>query len=123
MNTSVDLPRTPQLKLQFDLRFEDLYRRHGLLRVDAAFLDFLGRADPALREGLESLRGGQSTLSPKQESAFLIAVAGHLDDFVARLFDIEDDVGALSARHFELAPLYSCKRLFVQRKAGNTCEA
>jgi NADPH-dependent glutamate synthase beta subunit-like oxidoreductase/NAD(P)H-flavin reductase len=123
MNTSVDLPSTPQLKLQFDLRFEDLYRRHGLLRVDAAFLDFLGRADPALREGLESLRSGQSALSPKQESAFLIAVAGHLDDFVARLFGIEDEVGALSARHFELAPLYSCKRLFVQRKAVNTYKA
>ncbi len=123
MNTSVDLPSTLQLKLQFDLKFEDLYRRHGLLRVDAAFLDFLGRADPALREGLESLRSGQSALSPKQESAFLIAVAGHLDDFVARLFGIEDEVGALSARHVELAPLYSCKRLFVQRKAVNTYKA
>ena len=128
MNISVDLPSAVQLTLQFDLRFEDLYRRHGLLRVDAAFLDFLGQADPALRERLESLRdeslrGGQSALPPKQESEFLIALAGHFDDFIAHLFGIEDEVGALSARHFELAPLYSCKRLFVQRKAVNTYKA
>ena len=123
MNISVDLSGAPQLRLQFDLRFEDLYRRHGLLRLDAAFVDFLGQADPALRESLESLRGDQSPLPPKQESEFLIAVAGHLDDFISRLFSIEDEVRALSARHFELAPLYSCKRLFVQRKAVNTYRA
>jgi NADPH-dependent glutamate synthase beta subunit-like oxidoreductase/NAD(P)H-flavin reductase len=123
MNISVELPSTPQLRLQFNLRFEDLYRRKGLLRVDAAFVDFLGQAEPALRERLESLRGSHPPLPPKQESEFLIAVAGHLDDFIARLFGIEDEVGALSARHFELAPLYSCKRLFVQRKAVNTYKA
>jgi NADPH-dependent glutamate synthase beta subunit-like oxidoreductase/NAD(P)H-flavin reductase len=128
MNISVDLPSAPQLQLPFDLRFEDLYRRSGLLRVDAAFLDFVGEADPVLRERLksvrgESLRGGQSALPPKQESEFLIALAGHLDDFIARLFGIGAEVGALSARHFELAPLYSCKRLFVQRKAVNAYKA
>ncbi len=123
MNISVDLPRMPQLKLRFDLRFEDLYRREGLVRVDAAFLDFLGQAEPALRERLGSLRGSHPPLPPKQESEFLIAVAGHLDDFIAHLFGIEDEVGELSARHFELAPLYSCKRLFVQRKAVNTYKA
>ena len=110
MNTRVDLPSTPQLRLQFNLRFQDLHRREGLSRVDAAFLEFLGQAQPALRDRLESLRGGQSPLPPKQESEFLIAVAGHLDDFIASLFGIQDEVGALSARHFELAPLYSCKR-------------
>ncbi len=128
MNIRVDLPGTPQLRLQFDLRFEDLYRRQGLLRVDAAFVHFLGEAQPVLRERLESirresLRGSQSSLPPKEESAFLIAVAGHLDDFIVRLFGIEAEAGALSARHFELAPLYSCKRLFVQRKAVNTYKA
>ncbi len=120
MNISVDLPSALQLRLQFNLRFEDLYRREGLLRIDAAFVDFLGQAEPALRERLESLRGSHPPLPLKEESEFLIAVARHLDDFIARLFGIEDEVHALSACHFELAPLYSCKRLFVQRKAVNT---
>ncbi|HEX7954249.1 MAG TPA: FAD-dependent oxidoreductase, partial [Burkholderiales bacterium] len=123
MNASVDSPGTPPLKLRFDLQFEDLYRRAGLLRVDAAFVEFLGLAEPALRDQLLSLRKGQLTLPAKQESDFLIAIARHVDDFIARLFGIEDEVGALSARHFELAPLYSCKRLFVQRKAVNAYKA
>ena len=122
MNISVDLPGVPQLKLQFDLRFEDLYRRDGLLRVDAAFVRFLDESDAALRGRLERLRGGEK-LPPKQESEFLISIAGHLDDFIAHLFGIEEAVNALSTRHFELAPLYSCKRLFVQRKAVNTYKA
>ncbi|HKB84489.1 MAG TPA: FAD-dependent oxidoreductase [Burkholderiales bacterium] len=123
MNIRADLPDSPTLRLQFDLRFEDLYRRDGLLRVDAAFVDFLGQAQPELRERLESQRESHPRLPPKQESEFLIAVAGHLDDFIARLFGIEDEAVALSARHFELAPLYACKRLFVQRKAVNLYKA
>ncbi|MEO8004742.1 MAG: pyridine nucleotide-disulfide oxidoreductase, partial [Betaproteobacteria bacterium] len=123
MNTRVDLPGAPSLNLGFDLRFEDLYRREGLLKVDAAFLDFLGTADAALRERLEALRSGDALPPPREVSAFLIALSRHLDDFTARLFGIEEQVGALSARHNELAPLYSCKRLFVQRKAANAHKA
>ena len=37
----------------------------------------------------------------------------------AALFGIASEVGALTARHLELSPLYSVKRLFVQRKAAN----
>ncbi len=128
MNISVEFPSTPQLTLEFDLQFEDLYRRPGLLRIDAAFLEFLGSADTALRERLESVRAAHASNTPPpwpatEESEFLIAIAAHLDDFIARLFGIEDAVDALSARHFELAPLYSCKRLFVQRKAVNAHKA
>ena len=123
MNTRVDLPDTPSLNLGFGLRFEELYRRDGLLKVDAAFLDFLGSADPVLRARLEALRGGEALPSAKEVSAFLIALSRHLDDFTARLFGIEEEVHTLSARHNELAPLYSCKRLFVQRKAANAYKA
>ncbi|HEV8645484.1 MAG TPA: FAD-dependent oxidoreductase [Burkholderiales bacterium] len=120
MNISVDAPLTqPELKLGFGSRFEDLYQRAGLQRLDAAFLDFLGGADAALRARLESARIEPEALARKEESELLIAVAEHLDDFVARLFGIEAEVRALSARHHELAPLFSCKRLFVQRKAMN----
>jgi len=124
MNSSVDLPSAPQLKLQFDVRLEDLYRRDGLLKLDAAFLEFLGRRDPALRTHLELFRQQEHVaLTRKQESQFLIEVAVHLDNFIAKLFNIEAEVAALAERHSELAPLYSCKRLFVQRKAVNTYKA
>ena len=123
MNISVDLPAAPELTLRFGLRFEDLYCRDGLMRVDAQFLLFLGQAEPALRQSLESLREGQVRLPPREESEFLIALARHLDDFIAVLFGLEAEVAELSARHHELAPLYSCKRLFVQRKALNAYKA
>ena len=107
--------RTSDLGLGFS--FDDLYDRDGLTRLDAAFLDFLGESDAVLRAQLEAARI-PATLPPvKEQSALLIALAPHLEDFLARLFGIETQVQALAARHHQLAPLYSCKRLFVQRRA------
>ena len=87
------------------------------MRLDAAFLDFLGEGDAALRALLAAARLSINTPSGKEQSELLIALAPHLEDFLARLFGIETQVQALAARHHELAPLYSCKRLFVQRRA------
>src|SRR5689334_206410 len=53
----------------------------------------------------------------REESDLLVALAPHVEDFVAKLFGIEDEARALAARHNQLAPLYSVKRLFVQRRA------
>ena len=105
------------LKLPHGLKFPDLYTRGGLMRVDAAFLAALTAADETLSGQLRAAREQTGTLASKQESELLIALAPHLDDFIAELFGIEAEVQALSARHSELAPLFSCKRLFVQRKA------
>ena len=87
------------------------------MRLDAAFLEFLGESDAALREQLETARLAPADLASKAQSELLIALAPHLEDFLARLFGIETQVQTLAARHHELAPLYSCKRLFVQRRA------
>ncbi|HEX6317917.1 MAG TPA: FAD-dependent oxidoreductase [Burkholderiales bacterium] len=103
------------MKLAFGIAFADLYERAGLLRVDAAFLDFIGEADAALRERLVAARA--SPPPGREESDLLIALAPHAEDFLARLFGIEAELGELAARHHELAPLYSVKRLFVQRRA------
>ncbi len=109
----------PALDLAFGFRFEDLYDTDALRRVDAAFLDFLAGADDTLRSRLEAARQNPSALAAKQEAELLIEIAPHVDDFIATLFRIESEVQALAARHHELAPLYSCKRLFVQRRASN----
>ncbi|MDQ3195695.1 MAG: FAD-dependent oxidoreductase [Pseudomonadota bacterium] len=106
------------LNLQHGLVFENLYERAGLLRVDAAFLAFLRESDASLCANVEAARAQPGALQKKQESELLIALAPHIDDFVAQLFGIEAEAQALSARHQELAPLYSCKRLFVQRRAA-----
>jgi NADPH-dependent glutamate synthase beta subunit-like oxidoreductase/NAD(P)H-flavin reductase len=106
------------LRLRHGLEFRDLYQREGLLRVDCAFLGYLERADPALRARLDAGREAPDALTAKQESELLIELAPHLEDFLAELFGIEAQVQALAARHQELAPLYRCKRLFVQKKAA-----
>jgi len=105
------------MQLGFGIRFNDLYEREGLLRVDAAFLAFLKQADGALHDQLLSAR--ENPTAGKAESDLLVALATHVEDFLPKLFGIEDEARALAARHNELAPLYSVKRLFVQRRALN----
>jgi NADPH-dependent glutamate synthase beta subunit-like oxidoreductase len=103
------------MKLAFGIQFNDLYERRGLLRVDAAFLQFLGEADAALRDRLLASRTNPP--AARDESDLLIALAPHVEDFIGRLFGIEAEARALAEKHNELAPLYSVKRLFVQRRA------
>jgi NADPH-dependent glutamate synthase beta subunit-like oxidoreductase/NAD(P)H-flavin reductase len=112
-----DLPQTPSLPE--GLEFADLYSREGALRIDAQFVAHLRVADATLADRLAVARERPDSLDRKAESELLIALAPHLEDFVAALFGIVPDVRALEAQHHELAPLYAVKRLFVQRRAMN----
>ncbi|MGH6984560.1 MAG: pyridine nucleotide-disulfide oxidoreductase, partial [Stellaceae bacterium] len=106
-----------ELELKYGLAFGDLYRREGLAKVDDAFLKHLGEADALLRERLVAARANADALAAKDESALLIDLAPHLEDFVGKLFGIGREVRALQARHDALAPMHAVKRLFVQRRA------
>ena len=110
---------SPAFSSPSGVAFADFYTRDGLLRIDRLFLQRLAGADSVLHERLLAARAAPSPLAAKQESALLLALTSHLDDFIAWLFNIESEVDALTARHLELSPLYSVKRLFVQRKAAN----
>ncbi len=103
------------MQLGFGITFPDLYERDGLVKVDAAFLAFLGEADRALADRLSGARANPP--SGLAESQLLIALAPQVEDFIGRLFRIEREARALAERHNELAPLYSVKRQFVQRRA------
>jgi NADPH-dependent glutamate synthase beta subunit-like oxidoreductase/NAD(P)H-flavin reductase len=111
------------LELAFGFAFSDLYSADGAARIDSRFLDELAAADPTLASRLAQARASAAPLQPRDEAALLLDVAPHLEDFVARLFGIEEPVQALEARHHELAPLYAVKRQFVQRKAMNAYKA
>jgi hypothetical protein len=101
------------LKLAFGLTFPDLSATGGLARVDASFLAFLHAADAGLAERLAAARADKAALDRGAESALLIAIAPHLEDFVALLFGVEAEVAALQKAQHELAPLYACKRKVV----------
>ena len=109
--------------LKFGFSFDDFYRRDGLLRLDQVFLNELSQSDAAVHDRLIAARGSESPLAAKDESELLLALAPHLDDFIGQLFGITGEVSALSEQHHKLAPLYSIKRLFVQRKAMHKYKA
>jgi NADPH-dependent glutamate synthase beta subunit-like oxidoreductase/NAD(P)H-flavin reductase len=106
------------LTLQHGLSFADLYRREGLVRLDAAFMAHLQAADASLFAMLATGRAAPEKLSAKDESDLIVDLAPHLEDFVAALFGIQSEVLAHQSQHDELSPLYTVKRLFVQRRAA-----
>jgi NADPH-dependent glutamate synthase beta subunit-like oxidoreductase/NAD(P)H-flavin reductase len=105
------------LLLAHGLCFADLYDRGGLVRVDRAFVGHLAEVDAGLHERLITARRDPDGLGHAAESDLVVDLAPHVEDFLGGLFSIAAEVRALQARHHELAPLYSIKRLFVQRRA------
>src|SRR5947207_12398298 len=105
------------LALQHGLNFADLYDRDGLVRLDHDFVAHLAAAERELHDRLMAARAAPDALDRKAESDLLVDLAPHLEDFLGDLFGIAGEVRALQARHDRLAPLYSTKRLFVQRRA------
>ncbi|KAA0682713.1 pyridine nucleotide-disulfide oxidoreductase [Roseomonas genomospecies 6] len=106
------------LTLGFGLAFHELYAEDGLARLDRVFLARLSDTDLPLANRLLSARAQPDRLEAKAESDLLIALAPHLEDFIGELFGIRVALDGLRARHTELAPLYTAKRLFVQRRAA-----
>ncbi|MGH7114579.1 MAG: FAD-dependent oxidoreductase, partial [Stellaceae bacterium] len=105
------------LVLRHGLSFADLYDRDGLVRIDRAFVGDLAEADGALHDRLMTARRDPDAIGDQALSDLLVELAPHVEDFLGQLFGITAEVRTLQARHHALAPLYSVKRLFVQRRA------
>lgn len=105
------------LSLSFGLQFDDLYTSEGLAKVDVAFQRFLAAGDAELLPRLLAARVEPKALARKAESELILAIAPHLEDFLGELFLIQKEIRELQHQHAELAPLYTVKRNFVQRKA------
>ena len=106
-----------ELALKHGLAFADLYEREGLIRLDHEFVAHLASGDVTLHDRLMAARANPETLDHKAESDLLVDLAPEVEDFIGELFGITAEIRDLQARHDELAPLYSVKRLFVQRRA------
>jgi len=116
MAGGVALQSTRTLRLAFGLAFEDLYRRDGLVVLDAAFVSRLREHDAALAGRLEAARA-EPPAAVKDEAALLVALAPFVDAFVGELFGIAEEVASLRGRHDALAPLHKAKWKFVKRQA------
>ncbi len=107
-----------QLTPGFGLEFNDFYTREGLARVDTQFLEYLAAHDSLVHARLLEARAEPDALEEKPLSALLVDAAPWVEDFIAELFHVRAEIASLAARHHRLAPLYSCRRLFVQRQVG-----
>ena len=105
------------LSLNFGFSFEDLYEHESLARLDQTFLDRLLAMDAPLHERLVAARSNPAAVARKDESELIIEAAPYLEDFIGELFRITPEVRALQSAHNRLAPLFTVKRNFVQRKA------
>jgi NADPH-dependent glutamate synthase beta subunit-like oxidoreductase/NAD(P)H-flavin reductase len=105
------------LQLAYGLDFEDLYRHEGLRRLDGHWATYLREVDPALAQRHREAIADPGALDARAEAALLIEIGPVLDAFLARLFDIEEDVAILRTAHTDLEPLFRVKWKFVKRQA------
>jgi len=103
-----------KLALNHNLSFEDLYKRDGLLRIDGLFLDALMASDAELCHRLQNAR--LTMLQQTEWSTLMIDLAPHLEDFIGDLFHIEEALIELNLRGNDLAPIFLCKRQFIQKR-------
>ncbi|MCA1849476.1 MAG: pyridine nucleotide-disulfide oxidoreductase, partial [Acidobacteria bacterium] len=109
----------PNLVLGLDgFRYSDLYRPERLRELAEIFYGEVQRDDPALHGALMSYveTRGASLAGTKAESELLIAAAPHLSRFLARLFGIERERGALLEKVRAQDPVFQFKH-FVARRA------
>ncbi|HME21633.1 MAG TPA: FAD-dependent oxidoreductase [Acetobacteraceae bacterium] len=111
------VPVADAATLGFGFSFSDLAARDGLVLLDRMFLDRLAGEDATLHARLLAARAAPDELSALDESDLVVALAPHLDGFVAALFGIEAETLALAHATHALDPIHACKRLFVQRQA------
>jgi NADPH-dependent glutamate synthase beta subunit-like oxidoreductase/NAD(P)H-flavin reductase len=113
-----DAPADVPLVLGFGIAFDSLYRRDGLKAIDDRFVEFLQQRNPELHDRLAAARAAPDAAVDKMEKDLVVDLAPMLDDFTAELFGIAAEVKALRARDQALAPIYSVKRQFVQRRSA-----
>jgi len=98
------------------LDFQALQTPAGLEALDRSFLDELRRADANLHQRLLDYRRGHEPAN-RELSELLIDTAPHLENFLARRFDIEDALARQRAAVAELDPLMVFKDEFVKKRA------
>lgn len=105
------------MTLAFGLDFVDLNKLEGLKKLDEIFLNFLRSHSDSLYEIILSLRANPDQVDQKYYSDFLLEISPVFDDFLAKLFGIEQEIINLRFSHKEFDVIYECKRKFIQRIA------
>ncbi|MHB8117002.1 MAG: pyridine nucleotide-disulfide oxidoreductase, partial [Acidithiobacillus ferrivorans] len=100
-----------------EFSYSELFTAAGLFRLDANFLRRLSAQDGGLATMLGAYRDGRQPLSGQARSEFLLRLAPHLEQFIARLFCLEPEVAELQARTRSHDVVMDFKKHFVLRRA------
>ncbi len=93
--------------LNFNIKFEELYSRQGLVKLDAVFKEFFLKKNPEIAVKFFALK--------KYDAAVLLDVSRVLEDFLVELFKIKKENNILKKQHEDLQKIYYVRREFVQR--------
>lgn len=97
--------------------FSELFHSDGLNRLDQAFLAELTIKNANLHAKLLAYRKAPYDFTAVETSELLIDCAMILEDFLARLFHIEEAVAIAQAKTTSYNPIATFKKYFVLRRA------
>src|ERR1700722_16268548 len=101
-------------------RYADLNRVRRLMALYQLFRDELRLADHALAGRYEQSCDQYSRGEGKEDTQLLIDVARHLDRFIARVVDIDEEVHELNRRTADARTVYDFKKRFLDRQVLKT---
>ena len=99
-----------------NLTFDALRTHKGLSQLDTEFLQRLEKTDTDRHRQLLAYRNGE-TLAPEATSELLLAAAPLVEDILAELFDIQNEVQDLTDRTLAHDPVLAFKKTFMLRRA------
>ncbi|MGN7619110.1 MAG: hypothetical protein ACTJLM_04505 [Ehrlichia sp.] len=99
--------------LNFKLAKQNLYSREGLIKLDNIFLSYLQSSNKDLFDFLIKARRG----STESHTSYIIEISYIVEEFISKLFMIENEIKLQQNIHKEFLEIYKCKRLFIQRYA------
>ncbi|MES2218590.1 MAG: FAD-dependent oxidoreductase [Pseudomonadota bacterium] len=105
-----------ELKLN-GFTFAELFTANGLQRLDDSFLNELGQANLQLAQDLQAYRQGRQEFTPIAVSELLLACAPLLEQFLIKLFQIEEAAAIAAAKTVANNPISVFKKYFILRRA------
>ena len=98
------------------LDFQAFSTLEGIYALDQQFLDGLLIKEPDIYQALLAFRQG-GKLTAKMESAFIVALAPQLEEFISQVFSIEHEVLCMQAKVQAHQPVWAFKQFYVLKKA------
>ncbi|MCX8009529.1 MAG: FAD-dependent oxidoreductase, partial [Ignavibacteria bacterium] len=95
--------------------FADLFTYEGLKRLYRDFIDYFDSQNPSLCKKFIEYRNGE-VLFVLEESNLLIKTAKYLNNYIGRLFKIEDELHKLEESTLEQKALFKFKKDFFQKR-------